>query len=75
MNRTLVWGITIVVVLGAAVLAGRASQAPTINAGPPLVVDPALARCRDLGEAATDDLACQAAWAAERRRFFGGPGS
>ncbi len=30
-----------------------------------------LGRCRDLGEAAKDDAACRAAWAAARAHFFG----
>ena len=29
-----------------------------------------LARCRAIGMAATDDAACEAAWAENRRRFF-----
>ncbi|AYV47540.1 hypothetical protein CFHF_06450 [Caulobacter flavus] len=33
--------------------------------------DAALARCRDLGEAAAGDPACRAAWADARARFFG----
>jgi conjugative transfer region protein TrbK len=30
-----------------------------------------LARCRDLGMAASDDAACKKAWAENRRRFLG----
>lgn len=29
-----------------------------------------LARCRSIGMAATDDAACEAAWAENRQRFF-----
>lgn len=29
-----------------------------------------LARCREIGVAAKDDAACEAAWAENRRRFF-----
>jgi conjugative transfer region protein TrbK len=29
-----------------------------------------LARCRAIGMAAKDDVACEAAWAENRRRFF-----
>ena len=31
-----------------------------------------LARCRSIGMAAQDDRSCEAAWAENRRRFFGG---
>jgi conjugative transfer region protein TrbK len=31
---------------------------------------PELARCQTIGMAATDDAACEAAWAESRRRFF-----
>ena len=34
-----------------------------------------LARCHDIGSAALDDAACRAAWAENRRRFFGGDAS
>lgn len=33
-------------------------------------VSTGLARCRDLGVAAADDVACRKAWAENRRRFF-----
>ncbi len=39
------------------------------------VIDPLaaeFARCNRLGTAAADDPACRAAWAENRRRFFGG---
>ena len=73
MTRSLVWGIALIILLGAAVLAGRASQAPATKAIVAGRTDPALARCRDEGERAKDDPACRAAWAAARARFFGGP--
>jgi conjugative transfer region protein TrbK len=72
--RALVWGTALIILLGAAVLAGRASQAPiqisasTRSAG----AQSELARCRTAGEG---DEACRAAWAAARERFFGRPGS
>jgi conjugative transfer region protein TrbK len=72
MTRVLVWGTALIILLGAALLAGRASQGP--SAAPVAVAsrDPDLARCRDLGTAALDDPACRAAWAAARARFFDG---
>jgi len=42
---------------------------------PAAVMDPLaaeFARCNRLGTAAADDPACRAAWAENRRRFFGG---
>ncbi|MGR4863244.1 putative entry exclusion protein TrbK-alt [Caulobacter sp. LARHSG274] len=73
MNRSLVWGIALLMLLGAAVLAGRASQAPApAKPAPPALVDAELARCRT---ASQDDLACRAAWAAAWDRFFGQPAS
>ena len=38
-------------------------------------VDPELARCQGLGEAAGRDSGCKAAWAGARARFFGGAAS
>ncbi|WP_310083163.1 putative entry exclusion protein TrbK-alt [Caulobacter sp. BE254] len=73
MTRSLIWGTTLIILLGAAVLAGRASQAPQpIKAASIAPVDTELARCRTAGQG---DLACQAAWAAARDRFFGRPAS
>ena len=40
------------------------------SGGNPLAAD--LARCRSIGAAAQDDSSCEAAWAENRRRFFGG---
>jgi conjugative transfer region protein TrbK len=73
MTRSLAWGTALIILLGAAVLAGRKSQAP----GPAKRrvarrVDADLARCRTAGQG---DRACQAAWAAARDRFFGRPAS
>jgi conjugative transfer region protein TrbK len=73
MNRSLVWGTALIILLGAAVLAGRASQAPgPAKAASAVWVDAELARCRTAGQG---DRACQAAWTAARDRFFGRPAS
>jgi conjugative transfer region protein TrbK len=74
MNRSLVWGIALIILLGAAVLANRASQAPSAApaATSPAVADSELARCRTAGRG---DEACRAVWAAARERFFGRPAS
>jgi conjugative transfer region protein TrbK len=48
--------------------------APTLPQAPSLSSDPLareLARCRAIGLTATDDHDCKAAWAENRRRFFG----
>jgi len=45
--------------------AARVSSIPAEGAGE-------LGRCRDLGEAAKDDVACRQGWARARERFFGG---
>jgi conjugative transfer region protein TrbK len=42
--------------------------APSLSADP---LGRELARCRVIGLAATDDADCKAAWAENRRRFFG----
>jgi len=69
--RALVWGAALIILFGAATLAGRAAPkpAPVLAATPS--GDPALARCRAAGEAALDDPACRKAWDAARARFFG----
>ncbi|KQZ29036.1 putative entry exclusion protein TrbK-alt [Caulobacter sp. Root1472] len=73
MNRSLVWGIALIILLGGAALAGRASQAPQPARGASVAaVDAELARCRTADQG---DLACRAAWAAARDRFFGRPAS
>lgn len=79
MTRSLVWGTALIILLGAAVLAGGATQRSTTGWNKPGSVraprDPDLARCQALGEAAGQDAQCQAAWAAARARFFGGAAS
>ena len=50
------------------------SFSPSAPPAPSLSADPLvreLARCRAIGLAAADDLGCKAAWAENRRRFFG----
>jgi conjugative transfer region protein TrbK len=50
------------------------SVTPLLPPAPSLSSDPLareLARCRTIGLAAADDLGCEAAWAENRRRFFG----
>jgi len=71
MTRSLVWGTALIIIVGAAILAGRAAPTPTpaLAASPP--GDPALARCRAAGQAALEDPACRRAWDAARTRFFG----
>lgn len=69
-----VWGTALIILLGAAVLAGRASQAPIAAPAPkrPLVAEGELARCRTAGPG---DETCYAAWDAAREGFFGRPAS
>ena len=50
------------------------SFTPSAPPAPSLSSDPLareLTRCRAIGLAAADDLGCKAAWAENRRRFFG----
>jgi conjugative transfer region protein TrbK len=47
---------------------GRAPSAVSSTATDALASE--LAHCRTIGMAATDDLACEAAWAENRHRFF-----
>ncbi|RRN63931.1 putative entry exclusion protein TrbK-alt [Caulobacter sp. 602-1] len=72
--RALVWGTALIILLGAAVLAGRASQAPIVTPAPTRSAgaQSELARCRTAGEG---DEACRAAWAAAREHFFRRPAS
>jgi len=42
--------------------------APSLSSDP---LAPELARCRVMGLTAADDFKCKAAWAENRRRFFG----
>jgi len=69
--RALVGGTALIILFGAAILAGRAAPelTPVLVATPS--GDPALARCRAAGAAALDDPACRKAWDAARARFFG----
>jgi conjugative transfer region protein TrbK len=71
MAKAAIWTLAITLVLLAGVLAARVAPAapPSSPAAPPH--DPELARCRQAGEAASRDLACQRAWARARARFFG----
>ncbi|WP_432763531.1 putative entry exclusion protein TrbK-alt [Brevundimonas aurifodinae] len=48
---------------GGSVVTGQATSDDPVRAG--------LQRCNDLGSAALDDAGCRAAWAENRRRFFG----
>ncbi len=75
MTRSLVWGTALIILLGAAVLAGGASQPSTITRPAAASRDPDLARCQALGEAGGQDPRCRAAWATARARFFGGAAS
>lgn len=73
MNRSLAWGTALIILLGIAALAGRASQAPVqAPATRSRVAEGELARCRTTGPG---DRACQAAWDAARDHFFGRPAS
>jgi conjugative transfer region protein TrbK len=75
MSRVLIWSLALVLLVGAAVLAGRGSPpvAPAQSRVTPR--DAELARCQRLGEAAGQDARCQAAWARARARFFGEAGA
>jgi conjugative transfer region protein TrbK len=74
-SQALIWGIALIIMLGAAVLAGRATPTSTPIAAASSPGDPALARCRAAGEAALDDPDCRRAWDTARARFFGRAGS
>ena len=68
--------ITIVVALVLAGIRVRRGESftPSAPPAPSLSSDPLareLTRCRGIGLAAADDLGCKAAWAENRRRFFG----
>ena len=75
MTRSLAWGAALIILLGAAVLAGGASQPSRTGPAKLAPVDPELARFQGLGEAAGRDPGCKAAWADARARFFGGAAS
>ena len=68
--------ITIVVALVLAAVGVHRGERliPSAPPAPSLSSDPLareLTRCRAIGLAAADDLGCKAAWAENRRRFFG----
>jgi len=66
-------------IAAAVVMAGREDEdglrVRSSSLAPARVEDPLtteFARCNGLGTAAADDADCRAAWAENRRRFFGG---
>jgi conjugative transfer region protein TrbK len=71
MTRSLVWAAALIILLGAAVLAGGASQVSPISGRLAAPGDAELARCQTLGETAGVDARCRAAWSRARARFFG----
>ncbi len=71
MTRSLVWGTALIMLFGAAILAGRAAPKTTPALAATPSADPALARCRAAGQAALDDPACRRTWDGARARFFG----
>jgi conjugative transfer region protein TrbK len=72
MTRVLVWGTVLLILVGGALVAASRTPPPALK--PSLVAssDPQLVRCRELGEAASRDASCRAAWLAARDRFLGG---
>jgi conjugative transfer region protein TrbK len=75
MSRVLIWSLALILLVGAAVLAGQGSPPSPRARSVVAPRDPELVRCQRLGEAAGQDLRCQAAWARARRRFFGEGGA
>lgn len=77
MRRAIVWSLAAGMVLVAGVLAVRAVKTtPQTPAAVSVArADPALAKCRAAGEAASRDPACLEAWRAARAHFFGRPTS
>jgi conjugative transfer region protein TrbK len=68
------FAIALLVILAAIRVHRGESFAPTLPPAPSLSSDhlgKELARCRAVGLAAVDDANCKAAWAENRRRFFG----
>ncbi|MBI1687044.1 putative entry exclusion protein TrbK-alt [Caulobacter hibisci] len=61
------------ILIGVLVVAVRGRHEPLAPSAAVAVAerDDQLGRCRDLGEAAKEDVACRQAWAAARARFFG----
>ncbi len=78
-RRLLLGGIGAALIAGAVILAGREDEdglrVRSVTLAPALAETPLqaeFARCNALGTVAADDAACRAAWAENRRRFFGG---
>ena len=72
-------GIGVALIAGAVVMAGKEDEdglrVRSVTLAPAAVETPLaaeFARGHALGTAAADDAACRAAWAENRRRFFGG---
>ena len=68
--------IALLVIMAALRIHRGESFTPSLPPSPSLSADPLgreLARCRAIGLAAADDADCKAAWAENRRRFFGSP--
>jgi conjugative transfer region protein TrbK len=66
--------IALLVIMAALRVHRGESFVPPLPPAPSLSSDPLsheLARCRAIGLAAADDSNCKAAWAENRRRFFG----
>ena len=75
----LLTGIGVALIAAAVVMAGKEDEdglrVRSVTLAPTLTETPLAAefvRCNGLGTAAADDAACRAAWAENRRRFFGG---
>ena len=69
-------GIALLVIMAALRVHRGEGFTPSAPPAPSLSADPLgreLARCRAIGLAAADDADCEAAWAENRRRFFGSP--
>lgn len=77
MRRAIVWSLAAWMVLIAGFLAVRAAKTTPQKPAAASVAraDPALAKCREAGEAAARDPACLETWRAARARFFGRPAS
>jgi conjugative transfer region protein TrbK len=68
--------IAVALVLAAVRVHRGESFTPSAPPAPSLSSDPLareLTRCRAIGLVAADDVVCKAAWAENRRRFFGSP--
>ncbi len=72
-------GVGVGLIAAAVVMAGKEDEdglrVRSSTLAPAPVQDPLaaeFARCNGLGTAAADDAGCRAAWAENRRRFFGG---